>query len=208
MINLLPTQLREERLYGRRNRALLVFIASFAVAILLVVSVIAFSVVSLDDEKTQVQSNIDTNNVQITQLQAETSDVSALSARLETTYELFSTSIKFSELIPQIGELLPEGTTINGLTLTGGVTDPLALDVNLRNPDLAPVLLQNLTSSDLFEAADIETLSPSNSIPGYTFNSKISLSFTGSAEAKAAEAAAEARRTEAAAQAANEGDQQ
>jgi len=107
---------------------------------------------------------------------------------------LFDSSIVFSELVPQIGSLLPQGTIINSLALTGGETDPLTLDVNLSGANLAPVLQSNLIQSELFEAADVNSITPlGNTDTIYQFNASVSVSFTGSAEAKrkiAAQAAA------------------
>jgi hypothetical protein len=44
--------------------------------------------------------------------------------------------------VPRIGSLLPEGTVLNGLSLTGESTDTLNLDVDLERPELAVVLIE------------------------------------------------------------------
>ena len=103
-------------------------------------------------------------------------------------------------MIPRIGSLLPEGMVLNGLSLTGGKTSPLQLDVDMTSPGLAAVVQQNLVNSDLFEAADIGTITSkgsgtSSSKPGvksYQYGATISVSFKGTAAAKKAAAAAAA----------------
>jgi Tfp pilus assembly protein PilN len=114
-------------------------------------------------------------------------------------------SVSFSELIPKIGAVLPEGVVLNSLSLTGGITDPLQLNVDMLNANLVSVLIRNLVESDLFEAADILSLSPrgaSDSEGGgavYNFNASLTASFTGTADAAKKAAKAEAAKKAAAA---------
>ena len=114
MINLLPNAIREEHMYGRRNKklvALIMLIAGTAVAVAVIMMV---AIQFIQDEQSSVQASIDKNEMMISQLESETSDLSAVSSRLTTTYNLFSGSIKFSDIIPQIGSVLPQGTIIDG----------------------------------------------------------------------------------------------
>lgn len=192
MINLLPNSVREEHVYGRRNRKLL----SLAVlGILTAVSVGTIMYLTLGfvgSEEANVRQSIDENQTLITSLEAGTADVSRVVSRLDTTYKLFEGSIKFSEVIPKIGSLLPKGTVIDSLSLTGGSTDPLSLSVSSANPDLIPVLQKNLVESELFEAADIISITPIGSDGPYAYSASMSVSFTGSADSKKKAAAAAA----------------
>ena len=119
-------------------------------------------------------------------------------------------SIKFSNLIPQIGSILPEGVVLNALSLTGGKTDPLVLDVDLKSADLAPIFARNITQSPLFEAADIASITPKgvatdSNAPAYGFSASVSASFKGTAEAKRKQAAQEAAKAAQEAQKQQEG---
>lgn len=205
MINLLPNEIRLEHVYGRRNKklvALIVLIAGTAVA---VGFIIMFNLNYINDEKQSIQKSIDSNKQVIAQLESETSDLSSVASRLTVTYKLFDESIKFSEIIPQIGSVLPQGTVIDGLSLTGGSYDPLQLNVSMVSAELAPVLQKNLVDSELFEAADVINISPSGSEgSNYQYSASVSVSFTGSAEQKRKEKAAEAARLEAQKQAEEE----
>jgi hypothetical protein len=193
MINLLPNSVREEHEYGRKNRKLTALIFLVAGTALAVAAIMIVSVGFLSDEETSIQKSIDENKAIITTLEAETSDLSDVASRLRTTYTLFDGSIKFSELIPEIGSLLPSGSVIDGLSLTGGNTDPLQLNVSLISAELAPVMQKNLIDSELFEAADIITITPVGSdASAYNYSASVSVSFTGSAEAKKKAAAAAA----------------
>lgn len=194
MINLLPFELRKERLYGRRNRVLIWFVISMFVTAIIVSAIMVGGLGFVGSEESAIREEIESNNLQVMKLEAEIKDVARVSTRLNSANKLYDSSILFSELVPQIGSLLPQGTIINSLTLTGGNTDPLSLDVSLASADLAPVLQSNLVQSELFEAADVNSISPLGSNETiYQFNASVAVSFTGSAEAKrkvAAKAAA------------------
>ena len=193
MINLLPHAIREERLYGRRNRALAGYVASLLMAALLVAAVMLGSLRFVGDDEAQIQSTISKNQTEITQLESEISELSTVVSKLGTTYKLYESSVKFSEIIPKIGSLLPAGAIIKGLSLTGGNTDPLSLEVEMVSADLAPILQKNLVQSDLFEAADVNSITSKDDDSSYKFKAALSISFTGSAEAKRkAESAARA----------------
>jgi len=194
MINLLPFDLRKERLYGRRNKILFSFVLCLFVTAGIVSFIMIGGIGFVGSEEEGIAAEIASNNEQILKLESEIKDVSSVALRLRAADKLFDSSIVFSELVPQIGSLLPQGTIINSLALTGGETDPLTLDVNLSGANLAPVLQSNLIQSELFEAADVNSITPlGNTDTIYQFNASVSVSFTGSAEAKrkiAAQAAA------------------
>jgi hypothetical protein len=104
---------------------------------------------------------------------------------------LYSGEVKFSELIPQIGSLLPNGAVLNSLSLAGGKASPLQLDVDLESQDLAAVFQQNLVNSDLFSAADISAIvskgeSTSKTQKSYPFGATLTATFTGAPPAKGA----------------------
>lgn len=205
MINLLPNDVRESHYYGRKNRTLFFYSTALLMTAVVVAGIMVASIMLTKDEESSLRAQIDENNATIARLEGETKDVAGIATRLEITQKLRASGIEFSELIPQIGSLLPQGAVINALSLTGGTTDPLTLDVSIVNANVAPVLQQNLISSELFEAADVQFINANDSEGPYKFTASVSISFTGSAEAKrkaaaAAAAAAAAQEAEAAAQ--------
>lgn len=198
MINLLPNNIREEHTYGRKNKtlvALIVLVSGTAVA---VAAIMLFNLRYIDEEAVSVQNSIDENQATIQQLESETKDLGIISSRLDSANDLYEQSIKFSEIIPEIGSVLPGGSIIDGLSLTGGSTDPLQLNVSLATADLVAVLQKNLVESELFEAADVISITPASSEDSiYQYKASVAVSFTGSAEAKRKEAAAAAAAAEA-----------
>jgi cell division protein FtsL len=194
MINLLPQNIREERQFGRRNRLLFSYVVALLVTAGLVAAVLVGSIGFVGRDEAKIKQEIADSQNKVLNLEGEIKDLSSVATRLTAVDRLYESSISFSELIPEIGSLLPQGSVINGLSLAGGNTDPLTLDVNLISADLAPVLQQNLIQSELFEAADVNSITPrGDDTDAYKFGASVSVSFTGTAEAKrkiAAQAAA------------------
>jgi Tfp pilus assembly protein PilN len=204
MINLLPPALKESRKYGRRNRSL------FGYSIALIATAVATAIIMIvgiqfiASEEPSYKSTLEDVQAEITKLEGEIAGIENVALRVDTAKAIDDSSVKFSELIPQIAALLPDGVVLNALSLSGGVTDPLQLDVNLLTADLAPITIRNLVDSDLFEAADIAVLTPlgidteESETSSYQFNASLSASFTGTAEAARKAAAAEAAKKAAA----------
>lgn len=202
MINLLPTSIKEERMYGRRNRMLLTYSFSLILTAGIIATVMAASMQFVSNDESALRSEIASNETEIIALQSNIQEIENVATRLETAKKVSELSVKFSSLIPDIGSALPEGVVLNALSLTGGKTDPLILDVDLKSADLAPILSRNLVESDLFEAADIASLIPkgisaddaasASPASAYGFSASVSASFTGTAEAKRKQAAQEA----------------
>lgn len=211
MINLIPPQTRTSRMYGRRNVSLTMYSIALLATAVLTAGIIIASLQFINAEEPDLRKSLLERQTQITLLEKDVQTIENVADRLETAKIIEDQSVNFSELIPKIGAVLPEGVVLNALTLTGGKTDPLQLDVDLRDASLAPTMIRNLVESDLFEAADISSLSPrgtSEDSSGYQYTASISASFTGTADAlkklKAIEAAKKAAADAAAAEAAGQ----
>ena len=205
MINLLPAEIRLERQYGRKNRILLGYVLALITTALLVAVVMIGSRQFFGTDESAIKNEIEQNNGTISALRAKTADINTMVARLDTVNKLYDSGISFSELVPKIGSLLPEGTILNALSLTGASTDTLNLDVDLERPELAATLVTNLLDSKIFEAADIGNINPKGADGDkYRYGTTVRVSFVGSAEAKRKAAAAQVAAAEAAAAAAAE----
>jgi len=205
MINLLPAEIRLERQYGRKNRILLGYVLALITTALLVAVVMIGSRQFFGTDESAIKNEIEQNNGTISALRAKTADINTTVARLDTVNKLYDSGISFSELVPKIGSLLPEGTILNALSLTGASTDTLNLDVDLERPELAATLVTNLLDSKIFEAADIGNINPKGADGDkYRYGTTVRVSFVGSAEAKRKAAAAQVAAAEAAAAAAAE----
>ena len=178
MINLLPYSVREEREYGRKNR-LLVAYSTVIITTAFIVAIIMIGSLQFVGQDTQaIEQTIEANETQIVQLESNIEGLKDVANRLQAADTLFEQNVIFSQLIPEIASSLPQGTVINGLSLSGGVNDTLSLNVSMVSADLAPVLQRTLTESALFDAADIGSISPTgNEESVYAFSATVNVSF-------------------------------
>jgi len=192
MINLLPPAIQQDRRFGRQNIKLLGYIVSVACIGVVSIGVILFNMRYVSEDENRLKGEMSSRVDETTKLEAGQKDVEKISGQLKTIDKLYTGEVKFSELIPKIGSLLPNGAVLNTLSLTGGKNSPLQLDVDLETQDLAAVFQQNLVHSDLFEAADISAIVSKGAVvpkPGqksYPFGATLTASFKGAKKAAAA----------------------
>jgi Tfp pilus assembly protein PilN len=179
MINLLPPEVKQDRSYGRKNRALLGFSFSLVTAAVVIAGIMFIGVQYAGSEEPDIRASIEEMKQEISLREARVTEVQSLATRLEIASRIRDTSVEFSTVIPEIAALLPPGTVLNGLSLQGGGDDPIQLDVDLVSADLAPILIKTLSDSDLFEAADIASLTPRGASDDdtYRFTASVTASF-------------------------------
>lgn len=161
MINLLPTGIREDLLYARRNTVLSRWVVACSFALLGIGLIVAGGYVYLDQSsKTYVkrveiaQRNLQSQNVEETQKKVE-----EISNNTKLATQVLSREILFSKLLRQLGSSLPENTILKqlqidklqgGLTLQAGAKDisgGAQLQLNLQDP-----------KNKIFDKADIENI--------------------------------------------------
>jgi Tfp pilus assembly protein PilN len=194
MINLLPSDIKKARVYGRRNIKMLSYsIAIFFVGIVSV-TVLLLNMTIIAADKTRLNAEMTSRQPELDKLQNEQKRIDTIATQLKVVDKLYTSEVRFSQAIPKIGALLPNGMVLNGLSLTGGKTSPLQLDVDMESQQLAAIFQQNLVSSDVFEAADISAITSKGGatkpgVKSYSYGATLSASFKGSAAAKKAAAA-------------------
>ena len=186
MINLLPTDVKKARMYGRRNRRLVSYSIGVVTIGLIAISITLFNMQNIANDQKQIKQEMALREAEVANLEKSQKEVEAIAGQLKTIDKLYSGEVKFSELIPKIGALLPNGVVLNALTLTGGKSSPLQLDIDMDQQNLAAVLQQNLVKSDLFDAVDISAITTkgaTTSKPGqrvYPYGATLVASFKGS----------------------------
>lgn len=158
MINLLPPAVQAARRYGRRT----VILLHYTVAIVLIgvfsIGVFLFNMHFVNEDEARLKSEMSAQAERAKKLEEGQKNVDKIAAQLKTIDKLYTGEVKFSELIPKIGALLPSGVVLNSLSLAGGKASPLQLDVDLESQNLAAVFQQNLVNSELFSQADISAI--------------------------------------------------
>jgi Tfp pilus assembly protein PilN len=190
MINLLPTDVKEARIYGRRNRSLVGYCFGVIVIGVFTVSIAFFNMRFVMADETRLKEEMQQQKTLAESLEKDQQEVDKIATQLKTIDKLYSGEVKFSELIPKIANLLPNGVVLNALTLTGGKSSPLQLDIDMESQGLAAVFQQNLVNSDLFAAADISNITnkgdaaPKPGQKNYPFGATLTATFEGATPAK------------------------
>jgi Tfp pilus assembly protein PilN len=161
MINLLPTDEKQELQYARRNTGLLKWVMVLALSLAGVVVIvfagniyIQLSIKNYSSDVARAQENLQAQKIEETQ--AEIEEISN-STKLAT--QVLSREVLFSKLLRQLGASIPPNSVLQqfqieelggGLTLQAAATDINAatqLQVNLEDP-----------RNKIFERADIENI--------------------------------------------------
>ncbi len=162
MINLLPSETRQNILYARRNTKLLHWVIGLLVGISGIIMVIAIGHIYISENTKNV-------NRQVSQLQSELKSqkldetqkrVEELSGSLKLVNQVLSKQVIFSELIKQTGAVMPSGSSLSNLALTklqGG----LDLQVVSKDYQTATQVQVNLADprNKIFDKVDIISIS-------------------------------------------------
>ena len=166
MINLLPTEAKQAVRYARLNVSLiqycvLVILTSAALSAMLLLGINIMS-----STQNEIETSIESDQAKIAELELINSQANELAADIDTISRLLQQEVKFSELIREIGLVIPAGASLSGLTLTEDRTAPLSLEVATTNPDLIGVLQENMRESDLFLGAEILSITATQDTNG------------------------------------------
>lgn len=160
MINLMPPEAKSSIKYGAYN----VNIIQYSVLILAIgvalAALVVFGVQIVRSDEANLNDSIAKKQIQLQEYTADNDKAQALTAKISTISKLLEGEVRFSELLQEIGGLLPAGARLTGLQLTTDFTEPLVLVATVNSKQTATELQQNLANSDLFVGADIQSLSP------------------------------------------------
>lgn len=171
MINLLPSDLKEQYVYARRNAHLRKWIIAFAAVIAGAVILTAAGWLYLDymgNEYTKqiavTEKSLDSQNY--TQVQK---DVKTMSNNLELAVQVLSKQMLFSELLTRLGSLMPKDTRLTTLSVADS-QGAIDITAKAKTYDAATQVPVNLTGSEpkVFAKADIVSITcVANPTDGY-----------------------------------------
>lgn len=83
----------------------------------------------------------------------------SLAATVNTIAGLMMYDIKFSDLLVQIGSIMPDGAVLTGLQFSvENIESPLVVTAEIDTEEKAAVLRNNLAASSLFDQAEIKSI--------------------------------------------------
>jgi type II secretory pathway component PulL len=161
MINLLPPSVKSGYRYGRRNVALRRWVILFVLAFIGLGGLATYGLLTLHQSTNNYNQQIASsealfNKEKFSSVESQVQDISN-SFRL--VVQVLSKEVLFSELIKQIGVIMPDGANLSGLTISQlqGAIDITAVATNY---DTASQVQVNLAApaNKLFSKADIVSI--------------------------------------------------
>lgn len=158
MINLLPTDIRTSIHYARLNTALVQYGVIVFVLVLLVAGVMLFGFNIAQSDENALRDSISQKENELSSLLDVEEEAQGLAKKIDTVDELLQREVRFSEVMQEIGSILPQGSVLTSLRLANNTEEPLQLSALVSDKQTAAVLRQNIEDSDRFSVADIESI--------------------------------------------------
>ncbi|MBP9738559.1 PilN domain-containing protein [Candidatus Saccharibacteria bacterium] len=159
MINLLPPQQLANIRIARSNTLLRRYIELLLLALLIIITALTVAYYFMNVQQSNVQQVVDTDQAKISELEPVQKQAEQLSATVNTIAGLLSRDVVFSDMLVQIGGLMPQGAVLTGLQFSiEDFKSPLIISAQVDTEEKAAVLLKNLQGSDLFQSAEIKTI--------------------------------------------------
>ncbi|OGL24728.1 hypothetical protein A3A68_02380 [Candidatus Saccharibacteria bacterium RIFCSPLOWO2_01_FULL_48_13] len=159
MINLLPPSYANSIRFGRRNATLRRWISGLGLAVIGLVMILGGGWLYLDNQVARLRNQVEVAESQLDKqnLVKVRKEIQEISTSVKVINKVLSSEVRFSELIPEIGKVLPPGTALTGLTLNSTVGGGLDLTASTVDHQSAAQFAANLRDpkNGLFEAVDI-----------------------------------------------------
>ena len=155
MINLIPTKVKKNIKFAKYNVLSVKYITLVLTLIAIMVGLLIYSKSTLTNTQSNLKRSVEENQARAAKLKSVNDDAKELSDTIKTIGNIFNQEVRFSELLKEIGAILPAGTTLSSLILSRDATNPVRLSVKLDTAEKAGVLQQNIIESKLFVGADI-----------------------------------------------------
>jgi hypothetical protein len=158
MINLLPPEHAVSIRFGRQNTVLRKWLISMAAAIVILVMIISGGWFYINRQAKSLQNGINTTNqlLKAQNLSKVQSDAKEITGDIRVINKVLSSEIRFSDLIQAIGQVMPKGAILSGLSISQ-VNGALDLSVNTTNYNTAAQVAANLSDpqNGIFSKVDV-----------------------------------------------------
>ncbi len=158
MINLLPPEIKKQISYSRYNRSLL----GYFWLVLFLTAGLAGSLLGasyfLHEDIKRVEAELTVKHKQVASYKDLQQKAKAAGSRLAAINGIQKNQAKFSVLLADLAEYMPQGTAISNIVLTGDDKQPVRLTVNALDYKTALSFRDSIARSPRISAADIENI--------------------------------------------------
>jgi len=161
MINLLPTDLKEQYVYGRRNVSLRRWAVALAFGLVGVVVVTFGGWLLMQRSITQYQGQVATaqDSLKKQDLDGTRAHAKAITDSIKLATNVLSQEILFSQLLTQVAKVIPSNASLTDLDIS---TDQSSIEVKAVAADYASATQLQVNLQDpankIFSKADIQTI--------------------------------------------------
>lgn len=169
MINLLSDERKEEIRAARANVILLRYMTIIILAFAFISGALYVSYTVLTTTMKNAETLIASNDVKADVYSETKTEVDALSAKLSDTKEILDQEVRYSQVLVQIGQLMPKGTVMGDFTLNTASFNGEAVEIKAyaKSTAEASVLQSNFQSSPLFVNVNLKGTESSQEVEGY-----------------------------------------
>jgi Tfp pilus assembly protein PilN len=177
MINLLPPEQKQSIKYGRLNVALTRYISLTLLVIMALLVVFFIGAQRLDNTQEEIWAQVENDRAEVEELLGYQDEAKEIADDVDTLSKILKREVKFSDLLTSIGGVMPSGSVLTQLSLDEDRTKPLNLTAMVVDGPTAAVLRTNLEESDIFDKADIVSISSQEADPKYKYQVTVSVTF-------------------------------
>lgn len=179
MINLLPDAQKDAIRAARANVILVRYISIIALAFAFISGALYFSYTVLTTTMANADNLIASNDIKADVYSDTRQQVSALSAKLSDTKRVLDQEVRYSEVLVELGQLMPRGTILGDFTLeaTALSGQPTDIKAYAKSTAEASVLQNNFQNSPLFRSVNLKGTETSQNVDGYPVEVSMSVIF-------------------------------
>jgi len=155
MINLLPPSIKQAQRFSRLNVRLLHYVWLVVVVTLTLGVIFGGTIFYLNLSQNQAKLDLSATQASMHSYDGFKLTAKATSDRITAIKTIQTNQTRFSLLLQDIAKVLPQGTSLNGITLTGDAAKPVQISVTANTYDNALVFRNALASSPRIAAVDL-----------------------------------------------------
>ncbi|MFO0887031.1 MAG: hypothetical protein U0413_02275 [Candidatus Saccharimonadales bacterium] len=181
MINLSPDDYKESLRYARRSSKLLRWVGGTLIILIavLLTQLIGFTYLKSETKRYQKINASITQDLKNNDLEGTLKTVENISGSLKLIVQVLSKQVLFSELIKQVGSVMPENTVLSNIEISK-VEGGIDLSAETKDQESATQIQVNLMdpNNKLFDKVDIVSISCGESNPTYPCRATFRALFT------------------------------
>jgi len=179
MINLLSNERKDEIRAARVNTILMRYMAIIILAFSFAGGALYVSKTVLGATMTSAENTIASNDIKADVYSQTKQQVDQLSAKLNETKITLDQEVRYSQLLVQLGQLMPRGTVLGDVTLNSASFSgaPVDIKVYAKTTNEAGLLQNAFQRSPLFSLVSIKNTETNQEVDGYPVTVSMSVTF-------------------------------